>query len=180
MPHSAADNAGLRPGDRLRRIGDRDVSTNAGAYRELSSLFADSGKETVALGLDDGRGILRLSLSAPPARSRAVHPTQIYSTIGALLICLLLLAYDPFRRRDGELSALMLTVYSITRFLEEMVRTDEAPILGTGMTISQNVSLLLLVGAMGLWYYVRRRRPGLAYGSGGRVQLPSPSGRGSG
>ncbi len=180
VPHSAADNAGLRPGDRLRRIGDRDVSTNAGAYRELSSLFADSGKETVALGLDDGRGILRLSLSAPPARSRAVHPTQIYSTIGALLICLLLLAYDPFRRRDGELSALMLTVYSITRFLEEMVRTDEAPILGTGMTISQNVSLLLLVGAMGLWYYVRRRRPGLAYGSGGRVQLPSPSGRGSG
>ncbi len=180
VPHSAADNAGLRPGDRLRRIGDRDVSTNAGAYRELSSLFADSGKETVALGLDDGRGILRLSLSAPPARSRAVHPTQIYSTIGALLICLLLLAYDPFRRRDGELSALLLTVYSITRFLEEMVRTDEAPILGTGMTISQNVSLLLLVGAMGLWYYVRRRRPGLAYGSGGRVQLPSPSGRGSG
>ena len=48
------------------------------------------------------------------------------------------------------------------------------------MTISQNVSLLLLVGAMGLWYYVCRRRPGLAYGSGGRVQLPSPSGRGSG
>ena len=111
---------------------------------------------------------MRLSAIAPPARSHPVHPTQLYSTIGALLICLLLLAYDPFRRRDGELSALMLTVYSVTRFLEEIVRTDEAPILSTGMTISQNVSLLLLLGAMGLWYYVLRQRPGLAYGSGVR------------
>ena len=59
------------------------------------------------------------------------------------------MAYDPFRRRDGELWALMLTVYAVTRFLEEIVRTDEAPILGTGMTISQNVSLLLLLAAIG-------------------------------
>ena len=36
-------------------------------------------------------------------------------------------------------------------------RTDEPPILGTGMTVSQNVSLLLLLAAMGLWYYVLRQ-----------------------
>jgi phosphatidylglycerol:prolipoprotein diacylglycerol transferase len=151
VPHSQADNAGLRPGDHLRRIGGRDVQTNAEAFRELAGLF-------------NGERILRLGAITPPARSHPVHPTQIYSTIGALLICLLLLAYDPVRRRDGELSALMLTAYSITRFLEEMVRTDEAPILGTGMTISQNVSLLLLLAAMGLWYYVLRHPLGLAYG----------------
>ena len=102
-------------------------------------------------------GILRLSLTTPPPRSHPVHPTQIYGSIGALLICLLLLAYDPFRRRDGELWALMLTVYAVTRFLEEVIRTDEPPILGTGMTVSQNVSLLLLLAAMGLWYYVLRQ-----------------------
>ena len=49
----------------------------------------------------------------PRPAATPVHPTQIYSSIDALLICLLLLAYDPFRRRDGELSALMLTVYPI-------------------------------------------------------------------
>ena len=68
-----------------------------------------------------------------------------------------MLAYDPFRRRDGELWALMLTVYAVTRFLEEVIRTDEPPILGTRMTVSQNVSLLLLLAAMGLWYYLLRQ-----------------------
>ena len=69
---------------------------------------------------DGGTSICGFAAIAPPARSHPVHPTQLYSTIGALLICLLLLAYDPFRRRDGELWALMLTVYAITRLLEEV------------------------------------------------------------
>ncbi len=60
--------------------------------------------------------------------------------------------------------ALILTVYAITRLLEEVIRTDEPPILGTRMTVSQNVSLLLLLAAMGLWWYLFRRGPGLAYG----------------
>ncbi len=130
------------------------MTTAGDAHRELTKLFEE--KQGVALGVES-KGILRLSLPAPPPCSHPVHPTQIYSSIGALLICLLLLAYDPFRRRDGELWALMLTVYAVTRFLEEVIRTDEPPILGTRMTVSQNVSLLLLLAAMGLWYYLLRQ-----------------------
>ncbi len=87
---------------------------------------------------------------APPPRSLPVQPTQIYSTIDALLLCLLLLAYAPFRRRDGELFALMMSIYPVTRFLIESLRSDEAAVFGTGMSISQNVSLLLLVCAAAL------------------------------
>jgi phosphatidylglycerol:prolipoprotein diacylglycerol transferase len=173
-PRLQADNAGMKPGDRLQRIGGKQTPTNAEAHEELTRLF--SQHETVILDVEDREGkekIFRLSAITPPARSHPVHPTQLYGTIGALLICLLLLAYGPFRRRDGELWTLMLTVYAVTRFLEEIVRTDEAPILGTGMTISQNVSLLLLLAAMGMWVYVLRRPPGLAYG--GIVQ-PRPDG----
>ncbi len=153
-PHLPAADAGLRAGNRLLTIGDHVVTTAGDAHRELTKLFEE--KQGVALGVES-KGILRLSLPAPPPCSHPVHPTQIYSSIGALLICLLLLAYDPFRRRDGELWALMLTVYAVTRFLEEVIRTDEPPILGTRMTVSQNVSLLLLLAAMGLWYYLLRQ-----------------------
>ena len=93
-----------------------------------------------------------------------MHPAQLYDTVNCLLLCLLLLAYDPFRRRDGELLGLILLLYPITRFLIEVLRTDEAPIRGTGMTISQNVSLLILIFAVGFWgfLFTRERRASYA------------------
>ena len=102
-------------------------------------------------------------MDRPLPRSLAVHPTQLYSTIDALILCFLLLFYDRFRRRDGELTALMMTIYPITRFLIERIRTDEAAIWGTGLHISQNISLGLLVVAIGLWIYILRRPAKLAF-----------------
>ena len=75
----------------------------------------------------------------------------------------ILLAFAPFRRRDGELLALLLTIYPIARFLLEMIRTDEPGILGTGLSIAQNMSLVLLLLAAGLWCYILRRPRGLAF-----------------
>ena len=164
-PDSPAAPAGLQPGDRLQRIGATEVSTSADAQRLLYRAV-DAGK-AVHLTLADGR---RIALAAiePAARSRPVHPVQVYAAINAALLCLLLLAYDPFTRHDGQLFAVALTVYPATRFLLEMIRTDELPIGPTGMTISQNVSLVLLVCAAGLWYYLLSRRPGKK-----RLTLPS-------
>jgi phosphatidylglycerol:prolipoprotein diacylglycerol transferase len=105
-----------------------------------------------------------ITIDRPLPRSLPVHPTQLYSTIDALILCFLLLAYDPFRRRDGELTALMMTVEPITRFLIEGIRTDEAAIWGTPFTISQNISLAFLAVAIGLWIYILRRPAKLAFG----------------
>ena len=165
VPHSEAEQAGVRPDDRLKSLGGFDVEsinirTAGDAHRMLSYMFSE--QKDLIVGLTDGR-TLRLPAAAAPARSRPVHPTQLYSTIDAFLICLLLLAASPFCRRDGQVSALLLTVYPIARLLEESIRTDEAPIRGTGMTISQNVSVLLLLCAAGLWFYVWRQPPGRAY-----------------
>jgi prolipoprotein diacylglyceryltransferase len=104
-----------------------------------------------------------ITLDRPLPRSQPVHPTQLYSTIDALILCFLMLAYDPFRRRDGELTALMMTVEPITRFLVEDIRTDEMPIWGTRYTISQNVSLAFLAIAICLWIYILRRPAKLAF-----------------
>ena len=92
-----------------------------------------------------------------------MEPSQPLSTIDALILCLLLLAYDPFRHRDGELFAIMLSIYPVTRFFIEFLRSDEAAVLGTGLSIGQCVSLLLLVFTAGLWFYILRRPKGMAF-----------------
>ena len=82
-----------------------------------------------------------------PARcawSLPVHPTQLYSAIDGVLLLLLLSAYYPLRRRDGEVMALLMVTYPITRFLIEYLRNDEG-IFWFGLTISQNISVFLLL-----------------------------------
>src|SRR5262249_31275109 len=65
--------------------------------------------------------------------SLPVHPTQLYSALDGLILLLLLSAYYPLRRRDGEVMALLMVTYPITRFLIEYLRNDEA-IFFAGLT----------------------------------------------
>ncbi|MCE9556296.1 MAG: prolipoprotein diacylglyceryl transferase, partial [Planctomycetes bacterium] len=95
-----------------------------------------------------------------PPRSLPVQPAQIYSTIDATLICIFLLAYYPYRRRDGEVFALLLTIYPITRFLIEIIRVDEPGQFGTQFSISQLVSFGVFAGVVLFWVYLLTRPPG--------------------
>ena len=57
--------------------------------------------------------------------SLPVHPTQLYAAFDGFLILALLTIYFPFRRRDGEVMALLMFLYPLTRFFEEALRNDE-------------------------------------------------------
>jgi phosphatidylglycerol:prolipoprotein diacylglycerol transferase len=120
---------------------------------EAAKEYLSLGGTSLTLMLDDSR-VVRLQLGSSPSESLPVHPTQLYSSVNAFLLFTLLMAYYPFRRRDGEVIALLLTLYPITRFLLEWIRCDEPPQFGTTLTISQNVSVLMLVLVIGLWIYV--------------------------
>jgi len=159
-PNSPAGRAGLRAGDLLLGINGLKLSLTGQASGLLADAFADQKPLELLI---KGRATINLPALSPPPRSLPVHPTQLYSTIDALLICLVLLVYDRFRRRDGELFALMMTIAPVTRFLIECLRSDEAERFGTPMSISQIVSLLLLVCAAALWFYVLRRPQGMAF-----------------
>ena len=89
--------------------------------------------------------------SAP--RSLPVHPTQLYSALDGLILLGLLSAYYPLRRRDGEVMALLAVTYPITRFLIERLRNDEGAFFA-GMTISQNISLALMVIGLAFWAWL--------------------------
>jgi len=156
---SAAYRAGLRPYQQIEGIGQVKVFSAADTYRELARQY-DAGLPLV-LVTDKGAQI-SLSALPIPSHSRPSHPTQIYSAINALLLCFFLWQYYPFRRRDGEVLAWLLTIYPITRFVLEVIRTDEVAVFGTGLSISQNVSVLILMFAAGLWWYVLSQERGSA------------------
>jgi phosphatidylglycerol:prolipoprotein diacylglycerol transferase len=157
---SAAARAGVQVGDVIREINGRSLGSVAGAQR----LIAEALYTGQPLQLRTTAGQLRsIAAIEAPSRSRPVHPTQVYSAITAGLLAWVLWSYYPFRRRDGEVTALMITLYPIARFLLEMIRVDEPSVFGTGLSISQNVSVLLLIGAIGLWLWLRKQPARLAF-----------------
>jgi len=92
-----------------------------------------------------------------------VHPTQIYSSLDAAFGCVLLLVCSRFCKKDGQVFLLLMIYYPIARFILEIIRTDEDSFLETGLTISQNVSLLTLGGAVILGIYLAHRSTGREY-----------------
>lgn len=154
-PEGAALRAGLRAGDRLVAIDGRPVTSLAEARRQLAA----GGPEWEAT-TDDGR-TLRWRSPFGPARSVPVHPAQLYAAIDAGLLALLLWAWYPLRRRDGELFSLLLLLHPVSRFLLEIIRTDEPGQFGTSLSISQWLSGLLFLVGLALAGYLARQPRGV-------------------
>jgi phosphatidylglycerol:prolipoprotein diacylglycerol transferase len=157
---SPADKAGLAANDAITAINGSKLRSTGDAKAQLFELFL--AQQPLKLTLRSGKTVDIPAISQP-ARSLPVHPAQAYSAIDAALLGWLLWAYFPFRRHDGEVLALMLTIHPITRFLLEIIRTDEPAVFGTGLSISQNISVLLLACGIGLWWYVLRQPPGVTW-----------------
>jgi phosphatidylglycerol:prolipoprotein diacylglycerol transferase len=170
-PRSAAERGGVRVGDRIVAVGGVPTSSVREAKREL--LLRYEPGEQVSLKVAGDSLARAWTIEGPKALARPAHPTQLYSFIDALLLCLFLLAYEPYQRRDGELTALVLTIHPVMRFLLEIIRTDEAPVFHTGLSISQNISIALFVAGIALWIYVLRRPEGLRWGGSAAVAAMS-------
>jgi hypothetical protein len=84
-------------------------------------------------------------------RSMPVHPAQLYATVGAMLLSLLLGMVFYRRKRHGMVIGLVLLLYPIQRTLEEIIRADN-PQDVAGLTVSQSISLGLFL--LGLVYLV--------------------------
>jgi hypothetical protein len=162
-PGSPAARQGLKAGQEVFAVNAIRVRKIDGARQELAE-WVRPGVQVHLIVVDKGKRRTTTFAALPiTPRSAPVHPSQVYDAINGLILCGFLLVYAPFRRRDGEVLALMLTLYPITRFLIERIRTDEPPIFGTGMTISQNVSLIVLVSAVALWASILLKPKGTVF-----------------
>ncbi|MCS7238122.1 MAG: prolipoprotein diacylglyceryl transferase [Thermoguttaceae bacterium] len=166
-PASAAESSGIRPGDRILAVDEIPTATRSAAQGALMAAHTKGSQLCLAIA---GR-TQPVCFAISPPTSLPVHPTQIYSAINAFLICLFLLAFERFRQHDGQVVAMMFTVYPLTRFLLEILRDDEPWVIAgqnLGLTIAQTISLVLLAGAVILWLYIFRTKPG-------RWQAAAPS-----
>ena len=72
-----------------------------------------------------------------------------------ILLVFLLLSIYPYNRVDGLMMVIFMVGYAVHRFLNESLRNDTDPV-AFGMTLSQNISILLLIGAAILGFFVWR------------------------
>ncbi len=166
-PGSVAEKRGVRAGDVVCVVDDVKELTPQRAMHTL--IIAPKMSGTVELEVLRGGEMVPISwvttASAGP-KSLPVYPTQIFSSVGAFCLFFVLMIYSHFRaartrpgmKIDGEVITLMLTVYPVMRFLLETVRVDEYPFLGTGFSVSQNVSFITLAAAVLLWVWIIRKK----------------------
>jgi prolipoprotein diacylglyceryltransferase len=133
-PGSAADAAGLRPGDLIVRADGVDLTD--GAPSPAARLDAH-----LVAGWPRGQNRLRLTVrhagsaaSGEPEvltfspRTLGLHPTQLYESVSMFLLFLLLTAYYPLRSREGLATAVLMMGYALHRSLNELLRDDPRPV----------------------------------------------------
>ncbi len=98
------------------------------------------------------------------------HPTFLYESLWSLLgfILLIILRNQKGLLRRGEVALSYVIWYSFGRFFIEGMRTDSLWI-GDIMRVSQVLSLVLFISAIGLWIYRRRAYPTKPYYSEGLI-----------
>lgn len=144
----------LLRGDVIEKVNDEAVHD----VFELTESLTKGGRRERWLTLDV-KGPSGVSRRVGPFAPTTIglHPTQIYESISMALLLFLLLSYYPYKKRDGSLMVLFMFGYGVHRFLNEMLRTD-TEIVAFGMTLSQNISVLVLIAATILAIIVWRRR----------------------
>ena len=147
---------GLTAGEKIivaARTANSDSRLGADRMRHLVGTPMAESVNVEIVG--EGIGSTVVPLTKLKQKSQGVHPTQIYSSINAFVLCLFLWFYWHVRRNDGEVMALMLILYPISRFVLELIRVDELGQFGTELTISQWVSVLTIACGIALFAYVR-------------------------
>ena len=125
------------------------------------SFYDEAGKWYPA-PLEDLTETQRYEVTKGRYRCLAVHPSQLYSSANALLLCLILYLFwrksltrtdsglPPKRlTRPGSITALMLILYGVTRFLIECIR-DDNPYEIAFLTISQLLGIVMIISGTAL------------------------------
>lgn len=82
-------------------------------------------------------------------------PTQLISSAGNLVLCLILLGYADRNPRCGGVSSAWMIFYGIGRFAVEFLRNDYRGSVGI-LSTSQLISIVMIIAGITLWICVNR------------------------
>ncbi len=92
-------------------------------------------------------------------RGIPLHPTQLYSSASLFLIFLVLWLFRKHKTRHGQVICLYIFLHSTARLIIERFRGDfRGEVLHGALTVTQLVSICLMVISVGLWLFFRRGR----------------------
>jgi phosphatidylglycerol---prolipoprotein diacylglyceryl transferase len=155
-PGSGASLEGLRKGDEIVGVNGQSVETADGSALLFHEAFRGAwprGKNDLSLTVErNGR---KIDIAPFTHRTVPLHPTQLYESISMILLVFFLVSIYPYNRVDGLMMVLFMVGYAVHRFLNESLRNDTDPV-AFGMTLSQNISIVVLIGAAILGFFVWR------------------------
>lgn len=160
----------LTKGDAILSVNGIEVGSSAEA---LDPARWPRWKKTLDLEVEQNG--VKKQVSITP-KTVSVFPTQLYEVVSMGLLTVLLLAYQPFRRHDGQLIVLLMLGYGVHRWFNEAIRIE--PTYALGMTLSQWISLAIIAGGVVLELYLRKTQVRLPKGpvplGHGAPPLPPP------
>ncbi len=160
-PGSQAELAGLKPGDEIVKVnGSEKIENYYDLEKVLLPPYWPRGETELRLTVmrRGTQGEIPINIGPFRPLSIGLNPTQIYETISMVLLLFFLLSYYPLKRYDGSVMVFFMLGYGVHRFLNEMLRTDTEPV-AFNMTLSQNISIVVLIAALILGVIVWRRGP---------------------
>jgi phosphatidylglycerol:prolipoprotein diacylglycerol transferase len=88
-----------------------------------------------------------------------LHPTQLYASLKALIVFIILISFRRYKRGDGQIIWLYTLLYAIGRLIIEPFRGDERGLLILeSITLTQAIALLLIPIALVMVVYLGRRQ----------------------
>ena len=87
---------------------------------------------------------VRVNPAIPDDAVLKVHPTQIYESLAAFVMFVILMRVESRPHRRGRAAALILILMGIERFLVEIVRAKDDRFLGP-FTIAQLISVIIIL-----------------------------------
>jgi phosphatidylglycerol---prolipoprotein diacylglyceryl transferase len=86
-----------------------------------------------------------------------IHPTQLYSSFGALVVMGLIIYLERFKRFNGYSAILFFMLYSVARFIEDFFRFYEDGMQSHGLSQNQLISICIFTVTVVLMVFFTRK-----------------------
>jgi prolipoprotein diacylglyceryltransferase len=148
-PQSQAYKKQLRSGATILSAKGKPVHSGDDLTRVFNPDYWKRGESEVTLTFIPQGGDEEKTITLTPS-TVGLYPTQLYEVVSMGLLMLVLLAYDPFRRRAGQVAAVLLVGYGLHRFLNEILRDDSRP-----EGIERYGSVVCILAGVVLWSWLQ-------------------------